>query len=333
MFVVVVIIVCLAVIFDFLNGIHDSSNIVATMISSRAFRPATALGITAFANFLGPFIFGVAVAKTIGNEIVDTSQINSEILIAALLAAIFWNLATWFLGIPSSSSHALIGGLMGAVIIGAGFTAIEISGLDKVLIALFLSPIVGLVFGYLITKLIFFLSRGATPKINWFFKRSQIFTAVILALSHGTNDAQKTMGLITLGLVITGYISTFHVPFWVVALSAGAIAAGTAMGGWKLIRTLGGKFYKIRPVHGFSTQLTSALVILGASLVGGPVSTTQVVSSTILGVGSAERISKVRWGVAQEIAIAWLVTIPATGLLAAGIYWGISQWGLLTNYL
>jgi PiT family inorganic phosphate transporter len=325
MLVLAVFIVCLAVIFDFLNGIHDSSNIVATMISSRAFRPATALGITAVANFFGPFIFGVAVANTIGNEIVDTAQINPEILIAALLAAIVWNLATWFLGIPSSSSHALIGGLMGAVIVGAGFVAVVISGLDKVLIALFLSPIVGLVFGYLITKLIFFLSRGASPKINWFFKRSQFFTAVILALSHGTNDAQKTMGLITLGLVLTGYLSTFHVPFWVILISAGAIAVGTAMGGWKLIKTLGGKFYKIRPIHGFSTQLSSALVILGASLVGGPVSTTQVVSSTILGVGSAERISKVRWGVARDIAVAWLVTIPATGLLAAGIYWAISH--------
>jgi PiT family inorganic phosphate transporter len=325
MLVFVIIIVCLSVIFDFLNGIHDSSNIVATMISSRAFRPATALGVTAAAEFLGPFIFGVAVANTIGHEIVDISSINPEVLIAALMAAILWNIITWFLGIPSSSSHALVGGLMGAVIVGVGLSAVQFSGLNKVLIALFISPIIGLVFGYYITKLIFFLARGASPKINWFFKRSQILTAIVLAFSHGTNDAQKTMGVITLGLVMTGFIPSFKVPFWVIALSAGAIAAGTAMGGWRLIKTLGGKFYKIRPIHGFSVQLTSALVILSASIVGGPVSTTQVVSSTIMGVGSAERISKVRWGVAKEIAIAWLVTIPASGLLAVGAYWAIKQ--------
>jgi PiT family inorganic phosphate transporter len=196
-----------------------------------------------------------------------------------------------------------------------------LSGLEKVLIALFISPIIGLVLGYLLTRLVFFLARGASPRINWFFKRSQIITAIALGLSHGTNDAQKTMGVITLGLVTTGYLTQFQVPTWVIALSAGAIALGTAFGGWRLIRTLGGKFYKIRPVHGFSIQVTSAAVILGASLVGGPVSTTQVVSSAIMGVGSAERLSKVRWGVAGNIAVAWVVTIPATALVAAGLYW------------
>jgi PiT family inorganic phosphate transporter len=323
MFTLVILIVSLAVIFDFLNGIHDSSNIVATMISSRAIRPAVALGVTALAEFLGPFIFGVAVANTIGHEIVKASSITIETLIAALFGAIIWNLLTWFLGIPSSSSHALIGGLMGAVLVGAGISAIELSGLGKVLIALFISPILGLFFGYFFTKVIFFLSRNATPKINRFFKNSQLITAVILAFSHGTNDAQKTMGVITLGLVITGMIPSFKVPLWVIALSAGAIAAGTAMGGWRLIKTLGGKFYKIRPVHGFAVQLSSAFVILGASIVGGPVSTTQVVSSAIMGVGSAERLSKVRWYVAKDIAIAWLVTIPAAGLVSAGMYWVI----------
>jgi PiT family inorganic phosphate transporter len=326
----VILIVVLAVIFDFLNGIHDSSNIVATMISSRAFRPAVALGVTAVAEFLGPFIFGVAVANTIGHEIVKTSVITIGILLAALIAAIVWNLITWSLGIPSSSSHALIGGLLGAVIVGAGISAVEFAGLEKVLIALFISPLLGLFFGFFFTKVIFFLAQNATPKINGFFKKSQIVTAIILAFSHGTNDAQKTMGVITLCLVITGIIPSFQVPLWVIALSASAIAAGTALGGWRLIKTLGGKFYKIRPVHGFAVQLSSAFVILGASLVGGPVSTTQVVSSAIMGVGSAERISKVRWGVAKDIAIAWLVTIPATGSIAAGVYWVISQIPLIT---
>jgi inorganic phosphate transporter, PiT family len=312
--------IALALLFDFLNGLHDSSNIVATMISSRAFRPQTALGFTAIAHFIGPFLFGVAVAKTIGSEVVQAEVITMEVILAALVGAILWNLLTWFLGIPSSSSHALIGGMVGAVSIGAGFEAIKIEGLEKVLIALLASPIIGFGLGFLITRVIFFLARGASPKINTFFKRSQIVTAIALAFSHGTNDAQKTMGVITLGLVISGHLSEFHVPVWVIALSAGAIALGTAFGGWKLIKTLGGKFYKIRPVHGFASQLTSAIVILGASLVGGPVSTTQVVSSAIIGVGSSERVSKVRWGVAEEIITAWIITIPATGLVSAGIY-------------
>jgi len=321
MLILVIVLILIALIFDFLNGFHDSSNIVATMISSRAFRPRVALGVTAIAEFLGPFIFGVAVAKTIGNDIVAPGTISIEVILAALSSAILWNLFTWYVGIPSSSSHALIGGILGAVAVGAGLGAIQLSGLEKVLIALFISPIIGLAVGYLFTKLVFFLARGASPRINWFFKRSQIVTAVALALSHGTNDAQKTMGVIALGLVTAGYLTHFYVPSWVIALSAGAIALGTALGGWRLIRTLGGKFYKIRPVHGFSSQVTSATVILGASLVGGPVSTTQVVSSSIMGVGSAERLSKVRWGVAGNIAVAWLVTIPATALVAAALYW------------
>ncbi len=325
MLTVVILMVALAVLFDFLNGIHDSSNIVATMISSRAFRPSIALGVTAIAHFLGPFIFGVAVAKTIGHEIVAPESITINVLLAALISAIAWNLITWFLGIPSSSSHALIGGLIGAVSVGAGFAAINLAGLEKILIALFVSPILGLALGFLFTRLVFFLARGASPKINWVFRRSQIITAIALAFSHGTNDAQKTMGIITLGLVISGYLETFAVPVWVITVSAGAIALGTALGGWRLIKTLGAKFYKIRPVHGFSAQMTSAFVILGASLVGGPVSTTQVVSSAIMGVGSAERLSKVRWGVAREIGIAWLVTIPATALVAAAIYFAIDK--------
>lgn len=319
-----IILIVLALLFDLLNGVHDSSNIVATMISSRAFSPRTALAVTAIAEFLGPFLFGVAVAETIGHDIVEPASINITVIYAALSSAILWNLITWFLGIPSSSSHALIGGLIGAVAVSSGLGAIQIQGLDKVLISLFASPLIGFVGGFLFTRLVFFLARNATPKINWFFKRSQILTAIALAFSHGTNDAQKTMGMITLGLVATGYLESFAVPTWVIFISAGAIAVGTAMGGWRLIKTLGARFYKVKPVDGFSSQVASATVILGASLLGGPVSTTQVVSSTIMGVGSAERVNKVRWGVAGDIAIAWLVTIPATALVAAGLYWIIN---------
>jgi inorganic phosphate transporter, PiT family len=319
----VIVVIGLSLIFDFLNGIHDSSNVVATMISSRAFSPKMALGVTALANFFGPFIFGVAVAETIGHEIVSADSINTEVLVAALLSAIIWNLLTWYLGFPSSSSHALIGGFIGAVMIDAGWQAIELGGLEKVLIALFTSPIIGFVVGYIILRVILILSWNATPRINSMFKRSQLVTALALALSHGTNDAQKTMGIITLALVTGGYLTVFAVPTWVILLCAGMIGLGTAVGGWKLIRTLGGKFYKIRPMHGFASQLAGAAVIIGASLFGGPVSTTQVVSSAIMGVGAAERVNKVRWGVAQEIAVAWLLTIPATALVGAGFYWAL----------
>ena len=315
-----ILLIILAVIFDFLNGIHDSSNIVATMISSRAVSPRTALGLTAAAEFVGPFLFGVAVAKTIGSDVINSETINLTLVMVALLSAILWNLITWFLGIPSSSSHALIGGMIGAAMIGGGLNTVIWTGLQKVLIALFISPLLGLFGGYLFTRLVFFLARSATPRINWLFKRSQLLTAVALAFSHGTNDAQKTMGVITLGLVTAGVLPTFEVPLWVMLISATSLALGTALGGWRLIRTLGGKFYKIKPVDGFCAQATATAIVLGASLLGGPVSTTQVVSSAIIGVGAADRLNKVRWNVAGEILVAWLVTIPATALVAAGIY-------------
>jgi len=319
-----IVLIIFGLAFDFLNGVHDSSNVVATMISSRAIAPRVALGLTAVANFVGPFIFGVAVATTIGHDIVSAEHINLVVLIAACFAAIFWNVLTWVLGIPSSSSHALIGGLIGAVVMAAGFKVIIMKGVIKVLIALFASPIIGLIAGMLIANIVFLVSWKASPKINGVFKKLQIITSIGLALSHGTNDAQKTMGIITLGLVITGIQKTFEVPFWVILICATAIGVGTAIGGWQLIKTLGSKFYKIRPVHGFAAQATSAIVIITASLLGGPVSTTQVVSSAIMGVGAAERVSKVRWGVAGEIASAWVLTIPATMIVGAAFYWVFS---------
>jgi PiT family inorganic phosphate transporter len=316
-----ILVIILALIFEFLNGMRDSSNIVATMISSRAFHAQTALGMTAIAEFLGPFLFGVVVAKTIGSDIVDSHVLTLDALMACLLGAVIWNLITWFFGIPSSSSHALIGGLTGAVFVSAGLGAIKLQGFYKVLIALFTSPLIGFVIGFIVLRIIYFLARGATPHINELFRRGQFFTAIGLAFSHGTNDAQKTIGVITLSLIIGGQLSDFTVPFWVILLSASTMALGTALGGWRLIRTLGGKFYKIRPVHSFATQMTSAVVILTASLAGLPVSTTQVVSSAIIGVGASERFGKVRWGVAGDILIAWIVTIPASALFSAGFYW------------
>lgn len=311
----------LALIYVYLNGVHDSSNLVSTVISSRAMGGRSALMMTAAAVFIGPFLLGVAVANTIGAEMIDPNAISLEIVLAALTSAIVWGVATWILGIPSSSSHALVGGMVGAAWAGAGFASIQLGGLEKVLIALFISPLLGLVAGFVITRLVFFLAWNAHPRINYFFKRAQVATSLFLAIIYGANDAQKTMGIITLGLVTAGWLDTFQVPGWVTFVSALGIALGSATGGWSLIRTLGGGFYRIKPVDGFCAQLASDVVVLGASLVGGPVSTTQVVSTAIMGVGAAERVTKVRWGVARDITLAWVLTIPATALLAAGIYW------------
>lgn len=314
------ILIAAALIFDFLNGFHDASNIVATVITSRALRPRTALYLTAATEFVAPFLFGVAVANTIGKDLIEPTAVTTVIVIAAVMAAVLWNIATWLLGIPSSSSHALVGGLLGSAVLANGLSVVHLSGLIKILAALFLSPIIGLLAGYLLTYLVMYFFRDSGPRINNAFKQLQIATSLSLALSHGTNDSQKTMGIITLGLVTAGLQETFHVELWVIAISAGAIALGTATGGWRLIRTLGGRIYKIRPIHAFTSQASSAGVILGAALVGGPVSTTQVVSSAIMGAGAAERVNMVRWQVGGELLTAWLLTIPTTGLLSAGLY-------------
>ncbi len=315
-----VLLIVIALVFGFYNGLHDSSNVVATVISTRAMRPRLALWMAALANGVGPLLFGVAVAETIGHEVVAERAVTLPVVYAALLAAILWNVITLKLGIPSSTSHALIGGMVGPVLAGYGSGAILANGLLKVLLTLFLSPILGMIAGYWIIKLCFFLARGATPRINVWFQRGQILTAAMLALSHGTNDAQKTMGVIALGLVATGHMATFHIPLWVILASAVAMGAGTLCGGWSLIRTLGTGFYRLRPVHGFSAQIASSAVILGAALLGGPVSTTHVVSSAIVGAGSAERVQKVRWGVVNSIVVSWLLTIPAAAALGALLY-------------
>jgi PiT family inorganic phosphate transporter len=320
-----VVLVVVAVMFDFLNGFHDSANIVATMIASRSMGPRRALLLSGVGHFVAPFLFGVAVATTIGKDVVSPETITVSVVMAALLSAIVWNLVTWFFGLPSSSSHALIGGIVGAVAVASGLGAIHQAGLAKVIIALVVSPVLGLLFGYLLMKLVLFLVRGATPRVNWLFRRGQVLTAVALALSHGTNDAQKTMGIITMGLVAGGFLSEFAVPWWVIALSAGAISLGTALGGWRIIRTLGAGLYRLRAVDGFVSQASSAAVILGAAILGGPVSTTQVVSSSIMGAGSAQRVSKVRWGVVVDILAAWVLTIPISALAAALLYFPLER--------
>lgn len=321
-------IIILALAFNFINGMRDASNIVATVISSRAFSPRFALGMTAMAEFCGPFLFGVTVAKTIGNDIVASHLISLNSLFASLISAIVWNLITWFFGIPSSSSHALIGGLLGAAFASSGIGAINMAGIWKVLLALFIFPLAGFLIGYILLKVIYFLAQNASPNINNFFKRSQLITSIALALGHGTNDAQKPIGIITLGLIIGGILNDFSVPFWVIFASAFTMSLGALLGGWRLIRTLGGKFYKVRPVHSFAAQLTSGLAILSASVFGLPISTSQVVSSAIVGVGASERMSKVRWGVAVDILTAWLITIPFSALFSAGVSTALYSFGV-----
>lgn len=315
-----VLLIIAALIFDFLNGLHDSSNIVATVISSRAMAPRTILLLAAVAHFVAPFLFGVAVATTVGKDIIDPSAISPNVVMGAVTAAIIWNIITWRLGIPSSSSHALVGGLLGSSVVAYGFAIVHINALVKVLAALFIAPVLGLTAGYLITRILLNLLVKASPRISVVFKRLQIITALSLSLSHGTNDAQKTMGMITMGLVATGFQESFIIPTWVIAVSAGAIAMGTLFGGWRLIHTLGGRIYTIRPIHAFSSQAASAAVILGAALLGGPVSTTQIVGSSIMGSGAAERITKVRWKVGQEMLTTWISTIPATAGIGAILF-------------
>jgi len=319
--ILLVIFVAIALTFDFLNGFHDSANVVATAIASRAMSPRWALGMTAAANLAGPFLFGVAVAETIGNEVVSGDAVTIPVAMSALVSAIIWNLVTWLLGIPSSSSHALIGGFIGAAVAGYGLGVVHLPGLYKVVLGLFISPVIGLVFGWLIARQMLSVGRMMSPTVNTFFRRAQWLTALSLGLSHGTNDAQKTMGIISMGLVAFGVLSNFSVPVWVIAASATSIGLGTALGGWRLIRTMGSGFYRIRPIHAFSSQVASTVVILGSALLGAPVSTTQVISSTIVGAGAAQRVPMVRWGTASQILVAWILTIPSTAFLGALTLW------------
>ncbi|MEO5987162.1 MAG: inorganic phosphate transporter [Candidatus Limnocylindria bacterium] len=319
--IVLLVVLGLAVAFDYINGFHDTANAIATSVSTRALRPGWAIGMSAVANFAGA-LTGTAVAKTVGSGLIDTNVESQTVIAAALVGAITWNLITWRLGIPSSSSHALIGGLLGAGFIAAGFGALQMDGIvNKVLLPLVGSPILGFVIGLLLMGLIFNVFRRAHPgRLNGAFRRLQVLSAAWMAFSHGSNDAQKTMGIMTLALVTAGVIPEFKVPLWVIILAATAISLGTAAGGWRIIKTMGTKVVKLDPVHGFAAETTAASVIFAASHFGMPVSTTHVISSAIMGVGSSDRLKTVRWGVARSIVMAWILTIPASGATAAVAY-------------
>ena len=326
--------VLIVLLFDYTNGFHDAANIVATVIASRAMTPVQAVLIVGFFEFLGPLLGGTAVANTIGKFItLDDLEatVSLTIIVCGLIGAIGWNLLTWWRGIPSSSSHALVGGLAGAVVMSVGtdhvawgfgelFQNGHFTGVTKVLLALVLSPLIGFWAGFFLHRLMLLLLRGAKPTINRNLRRVQFLTAAGLAFSHGANDAQKSMGILTLVLVLGGFIHEFAVPFWVMLACATSITLGIMSGGWRIVRTLGFAIYKVRPLHALDSQLTSAGVIFAASLVGAPVSTTHVVATSIMGIGASERPKAVRWAKAKEISITWLITIPGAAMLAIAGY-------------
>ena len=322
------IVVVLALSFDFINGFHDSSNAIATVVLTRALSPVQAVLLSAAFNFIGPFLFGTAVAATIGTGILAPAQVTLYIIIAALIGAIFWGLFTWYFGLPSSSSHAIVGGIFGAGVAAYGTGGIHYEGLTKIIVALVVSPFVGLLGGMLVMLLVLWLARKREPdQVNGFFKHLQVLSSSLISLSHGTNDAQKTMGVITVALVAAGYANTFSVPLWVMVASAAALSIGTAFGGWRIIKTMGTQVMALRPVHGFSTEFSSAVTILGASVLGAPVSTTHVVSSSLMGVGAAQGRQHVRWVVVRRILHAWILTIPMTALIAGATYLALSVFG------
>ncbi|HEY2915786.1 MAG TPA: inorganic phosphate transporter [Candidatus Limnocylindrales bacterium] len=315
-----IVVLVLAVAFDYVNGFHDTANAIATSVSTRAIRPHYAILMSAAANFIGA-LTGTAVAKTIASGIAMTpgGDQGQIVVAAALVGGIAWDLITWRLGIPSSSSHALIGGLIGAAIAAAGgFGSLLPDGIiQKVLVPLILSPILGIGIGFLLMVVLLNVFVHAHPRrLNERFRRLQILSAAYMAFSHGSNDAQKTMGIITLALVAGGILAKPDVPLWVIVLAASAISFGTAAGGWRIIRTMGQRVVKLDPIHGFAAETTAATIILGASAFGMPVSTTHVISSAIMGVGASDRLSAVRWGLAWNIVVAWVLTIPASAIVS-----------------
>jgi PiT family inorganic phosphate transporter len=311
-------VVVLAIVFDYINGFHDTANAIATSVATRALHPRQAIAMAASFNFIGAFA-GTAVAKTVGAGLVDEGTTTQGVIAAALVGAITWNLITWYRGLPSSSSHALIGGLFGATLIASGPAAFKVEGIiDKVLVPMISSPVIGFVVALLLMIALYWLLRGAPRRrASVWFRRLQVVSAGFMAFSHGSNDAQKTMGIITLALFSAGAIGSIDVPLWVIIVAASAMSLGTAVGGWRIMRTMGHRVVKLEPVHGFAAETTAATVLFTTAQLGMPVSTTHVISSAIMGVGSARGTRGVRWGVARGILIAWIITIPAAGAVAA----------------
>jgi PiT family inorganic phosphate transporter len=319
-----VVVIAIGLAFDFTNGFHDTANYVATWVGTRAIAPRTAVIISAVANLAGAFVT-TAVAKTIGQGLIDTTLVTNQVLLAALLGAIAWNLLTWWLGLPSSSTHALVGGLCGAALLRAGSKGVLWHGLwEKVIIPAAASPVIGFLGAFLLVVLIYRLFFRAAPGMaNRGFRYGQLVSGTWVAFTHGANDAQKTMGVIALALYTHGSISSFYIPTWVKVVAALTIGAGTYVGGWRIIRTLGQRIYKMAPEHGFAAQISAGSTLYLGTHFGFPISTTHVVTGSVMGAGATRRLSAVRWGVAGNILFAWLLTLPAAGLVAAGLYYPV----------
>ncbi len=315
-------VIILALLFDFINGFHDSANAIATAVSTRALTPNTAVMMAAMLDFAGAMV-STGVAKTIGGDIVsDTQIVDEKIIIAALFGAIVWNILTWWFALPSSSSHALVGGMIGAVLVSVGSVGLNFDGIGKIVIALVASPVVAWFLGIIIMNILFRLFGSMSPHaVNSKFRKMQILSAAAMAFSHGSNDAQKSMGIITLALFSGGFIAEFEVPTYVKILCATAMAIGVAMGGQRIIKTIGGKIFKLEPISGFAADLNSSITVFTATLLHLPVSTTHVVSGSIMGVGTAKRVNAVHWGVAQQMVTAWVMTIPCTAIMGALAYY------------
>jgi PiT family inorganic phosphate transporter len=322
----VLFLIFVALVFDYINGFHDAANSIATVVSTRVLSPGKAVVWAAFFNFAAAFGFGTAVAKTVGAGMIDVSQVTFLVVFAGLFAAIVWDLITWYYGLPTSSSHALIGGYAGGAVAKAGFSVLIPSGWSKTLVFIVLAPTIGLLLGLAIMIAIFWICRGVAPsRVDRTFRRLQLVSAALYSLGHGANDAQKTMGIIAGVLLAGGYLTVFEIPFWVVLAAHGAIALGTLSGGWRIIHTMGSKITRLQPVGGFAAETAGAISLFVATSLGVPVSTTHTITGAIVGVGATRRLSAVRWGIAGKIVWAWVLTIPASAGIAAATYWTLAH--------
>jgi PiT family inorganic phosphate transporter len=328
LFLLVAGLIGVALVFDYINGFHDAANSIATVVSTRVLSPGQAVIWAAFFNFVAAFGFGTAVAKTIGNGMIDIHAVTFGVIFGGLIGAIVWDLITWYFGLPTSSSHALIGGYAGAAVARYGFGAIIPSGWTKTLVFIVIAPLIGLVLGFLITVAIMWIFQRKSPKsVDKTFRRLQLVSAAAYSLGHGTNDAQKTMGIIAGVLFTAGYLKTFYIPIWVILAAHSAIGLGTLSGGWRIIHTMGSKITKLQPVGGFAAETAGAITLFLASSFGIPVSTTHTITGAIVGVGATRRLSAVRWGVAGRIVWAWILTIPMAAIMGAVTYWIVTLFG------
>ena len=320
--------ILIALVFDYINGFHDAANSIATVVSTRVLSPGQAVIWAAFFNFVAAFTFGTAVAKTIGKGMIDLDAVTFGVIFGGLMGAIIWDLITWYFGLPTSSSHALIGGYAGAAIANAGFGAIIVSGWTKTLLYIVLAPLIGMVLALLITVITMWIFRRTAPqRVDRIFRRLQLLSAALYSLGHGGNDAQKTMGIIAGVLVTAGYLKTFSIPIWVVLAAHAAIALGTLSGGWRIIHTMGSKITRLQPVGGFAAETAGATALFMATALGVPVSTTHTITGAIVGVGATRRLSAVRWGIAGRIVWAWVLTIPMSGIIGAAMFWSWRAFG------